>query len=172
MGDFPKLARNAPYLLQRISNKQLDPKVLTPAQRRICVRFLLLEKKHAQHEIAAILMVREQVISKDKKKIQEQNKWVLDDLDEEKIATEIISTAEIASSRLFRQGKNKDAWNVQREAVDVLQTLGYLKRAPIEFKGQMSIQEILKLANEPEDESVLSERPGRGGKNLITNGTS
>lgn len=141
-------------------------------QRRMCVRFLLQQKKHTQVEIATILHVPEEYVSRDKKRIQEQNSWMLDELDERKIAIEIIHTAELASAMLFRNGKPKDAFDVESKMIDVLQTLGYLKRAAIEFKGEVTLQEIVKLANSPdeEDETFLGERSGQGRKNFITNG--
>lgn len=95
-------------------------------------------------------------------------------MDEAKEAVNIIKTAEVASMRLFRKGDEKAAWDVQKQAVEVLQSLGYLRRSPVEFKGQLTIQEILKLANSPDqgDETLPSEGTGRGGKNFITNGAS
>ena len=171
MSDFPKPASSAPHLLNLISQKKLDPSQLTPHQRRICVRFLLQEGKHAQHEIAAILKVREQVISKDKKKIRAQNTWMLDEIDERKIAVGILRSAELFAARLSRGGKYRDAWAVQKECVEVLQNLGYLKRAPIELKGQVTLQEILKLAISGEDGAHPVAIAGNGSSGALTNGS-
>ena len=159
MSDLQKPSSSAPYILRLLSEKKLDPEKINAHQRRICVRFLLQQKKHTQVEIATILHVHESDVSRDKRKIQNENAWMLDELDERKIAIEIIHTAELASAMLFRNGKPKDAFDVESRMIDVLQTLGYLKRAAIEFKGQIDLQEILKLANSPdtEDETFLNE---------------
>lgn len=99
---------------------------------------------------------------------------MVDEIDERQEVVRIMQTADLAVSTLFRAGHVRDAWTVRREAITVLQSLGYLKRTPIEFKGEVSVQEILKLANSPdkEDETFLSERSGQGRKNFIANGTS
>lgn len=173
MPDLQKPSSSAPYLLKLISEQKLNPRALSTHQRRICVRFLLQSRNHTQLEIANILHVPESYVSRDKKKIQQQNEWMMDEVDERRMALEIMMAAHTASPRLFRKGKEKEAVEVLRIAVDTLQTLGYLKRAPIEFKGQLTLQEILKLANgpDPEDETLLSERTGRGGKEFIPNGS-
>ncbi len=174
MSEFVKPQSSAIFFLKKISDKQLEPKQLTRHQRRLCVRYLLTERKHTQQEIASILGVVESVITNDKRKIMEQNVWMVDNIDERQVAVDLAITADVASARLFRKGKEKEAFDVMRQAVDVLQSLGYLKRTAIEIKGEVSIQEILKLANSPdaEDETFLSKTTGRGGKDFITNGAS
>lgn len=174
MPDIQKPSSSAPYILALLKDGKIEPKKINAHQRRVCVRFLLQKKKYTQVEIAEILHVPPVYVYRDKIKIQEQNSWMLDELDERKIAFDIIQTAEFASAALFRNGKPKEAFDVEAKAVDILQTLGYLKRTAIEFKGQIELQEILKLGNTPdtEDETLLSERAGQGRKNFITNGAS
>ena len=173
MANLTKQLSSAPFLLKLISEQKLFADKLTSHQRLVCARFLLTERKHTQNEIATILGVSYVMVHKYKKKIQQQNEWMIDEIDERRMALDILQSAETASARLFRKGKDKEAFEVQRMAIDTLQTLGYLKRAPVEFKGQITLQEILKLANgpDPEDETLLSERTGRGGKEFIPNGS-
>ena len=149
MSELIKQSSSAPFFLEKIAKKEIDPKSLTTHQRRVCVRFLLMEGKHAQYEIAAILKCDPAVITRDKRRIQHQNSWMLDELDERRIAVNLIQVAEIASARLFRQNKSHEAWKVQRELMESLQSLGYVKKKPVEFEGKVSLQEILKLATNP-----------------------
>lgn len=151
-------------MLGQISRKLLDPKDLTAHQKRICTRFLLQDRKHTQHEIASILKVDDSWVSRAKIRIQNEGAWVLDFIDERRIATEIIQTADVATARLFRAGKDKEAWTVRKEAVEVLQTLGYVKKKPVEvdLKGLRTLQEILQLAHGSGIESI-PRRAGQGG---------
>ena len=163
--------QSGPHLLKLISEQKLEPKQLTTHQRRICVRFLLQQGSYTQFEIAQILHIPEVYVYRDKKKIQEQNQWMLDDLDERRIAVDIIQTAERSIARLSKASKQKEAWTVAREMVEVLQTLGYLKRAPIEFKGQVTLEEILKLAaGHKDDENGLLRGTGQRAP-VLTNGS-
>lgn len=118
--------------------------------------------------------VAESQITCDKRRIMEQNLWMVDEINEQQVAVNIALAADTACARLFRKGKEKEAFEVRVKAIDVLQSLGYLKRTPIEFTGQIGLQEIIKLANSPdtENETFLSERTGRGRKNFIENGAS
>lgn len=171
MSDFVIPQKSAIFYLERISKKELDPKRLTKHQRRLCVRYLLVEQKHTQSEIASILQVVDSVITNDKRKIMEQNVWLVDNIDERQVAIDLVIAANTATARLFRKGKEKEALEVKVKAIDALQSLGYLKRAPIEFQGRLTMEEILKLANGPEDENFLSEGTGRGSEKVITNGS-
>lgn len=139
----------------------------------MCIRFLLQEKKHTPYEIASILKTSDSTVYRTRDLIQKQNMWMLDEIDERKFALEIIQTAIAASARLFRQGKNREAWTVEKEAIDVLQSLGFLKKQPLEFKGSLTLQEILKLANaDREDEPGVLREPGSRVEGFLKNGSS
>lgn len=175
MSDSPYQANFAPRLLKQISDKQIDPEQLTPHQRRICVRSLLEEEKYTQNEIAAILHVNFRVISKDAKKIEEQNAWMFDVMvNEPQLIVRTILSAKNKAARLCRQGKYKEAWTVEKECIELLQTLGYVKKKPMEldFKAEYTLVELLKLAadSDRKDETNIL---GKEGRNLqaLTNGT-
>ena len=162
--DIQKPHSSAPFLLGLISKKQLDPTQLSKHQRRICVRFLIHEMKHTQLEIATIMKVTQPTISRDRQLIIKQNMWMLDDLDERKFVVELIQTAEVSSARLFRAGKNKEAFDVKVKLVEMLQSLGYITKKPVEvdFTGQITFQELLKRAAEikpdPRAEAISTNR--------------
>lgn len=162
--DIQKPNNSAPFLLNLISKQQIDPKQLTKHQRRICVRFLIQDMKHTQAEIGAIMKVTQATVSRDRKLIVKQNMWYLDDLDERKFVVELIQTAEVASARLFRGGKNKEAFDVKVKLVEMLQSLGYITKKPLEvdLTAQMSFQELLKRASEikpdPRAEAISTSR--------------
>lgn len=147
MDDSVKLTNNAPFLLKLIISKKLSPKTLTKHQRRICVRYLISERKYTQNEIAEILQVNFRTVSDDKCKIIRDNKWMLKIVDDERYAVHMMAVAEVASARLFKQGKNREAWQVEKECFDLLQDLGYISKKPIKFEGLLSLQEALRRAD-------------------------
>ena len=158
--------QSATFLLKSISNKQLEPSQLTPHQRRLCVRYLLHDMKHTCVEISEILKVHPVTVRKDKQKILKQDTWVLDDLCEIKnVAASAVGVAERAITNLFKQNKNKDAWVVKRELIEMLQSLGYIERKPMELNANLTLLEMLKLAADPKDEKLL----GPAGRELAPN---
>ena len=173
MSDLQKPQNSAIHLLKLIQEQKLDPVLLTSHQRRICIRFLLQDKKYTPQEIADILKVHNTTVYRTKEKIQKQNMWMLEEIDERKFALDLIQTAISASSRLFRQNKNKDAWQVEKECVEMLQSLGFIKRKPIAFEGSITLTEMLKLANgAPEDEHHFLGSAGNGAASHAANGSS
>lgn len=162
--DLQKPQNSAPFLLNLISKQQIDPKQLTTHQRRICVRYLLQDMKHTQTEIATIMKVDNGTVTRDKQKIMKQNSWYVDDIDERKWVIDLIQTAEVASARLFRNGKPKEAFDVKVKTIETLQSLGYITKKPLEvdLTAQMSFQELLKRAAEikpdPRAEALATNR--------------
>lgn len=153
--DLQKPQNSAPFLLNLISTKKIDAKELTPHQRRVCVRFLLQDMKHTQMEIAAIMKVSNAVVTRDKQLIIKQNAWYVDDINEKKWVIDLIQSAEVSSARLYRLGKNKEAFDVKVKCLEMLQSLGYITKKPLEFSGTMTFQELLKRASEPEPTEEL-----------------
>lgn len=171
MAALQKPLSSAVYFLKLIAEKKISPKVLTAHQRRICIRHLLLDGSYTQVEIASILEVHEASVSRDKRRIQEQNGWILDNLDDRRIAVDLITTAERAVARLTKAGRHKDAWTVAKELVEKLQSLGYVKQRPIQFQGKLTLEEMLRLASGgTEGEERVPGEPGGHSAELLTNG--
>ena len=158
----------ASRILKLISEDKLDAKQLTTHQRRICVRFMLHEGKWTQSEIADILGVHRSQIVRDKCKIRKQDSWMLNEIDERQFATDLMRVAELASARLFRKGLEKYAWQVQRECLESLQSLGYLEKKPIEVKGHLTLLEVLNFANS----NGNSQSGNNGSKDAINRASS
>ena len=149
MPDPQKPSQSAIFFLKQLHSKNLDPLKLTRHQRKICVRHLLREHKYSQQEIGQIVGCSRENVSQIKSRILEQDSWMLSAVDERKEAVEIMQKAEACFTHLMKQGKYKDAWNVAREKIEVLQSLGYVKRTPVEIGGQITLLEILKHGKAP-----------------------
>ena len=135
-------------IINRIQNNLVDAANLTMEQRRICVRFLIHDRKLTQLEIAELLKVSRQTIWEDRKAIDSEEFGASLMIDEIAFIRDLISSGEIAIARLFRKGKEKEAFEVQDKLIDRLQSLGYIKRVPQEhnFTGQISLLEVLGIA--------------------------
>ena len=140
------MEETATHLLTRIGKREVSPKLLNQGQRWLCIRFLLNEQKHTSNEIAEIMQVHVTTVWRHRRQMLREHVHLLNDLDERNMAIKLIVTAETASSRLFRKGKEWQAFDVIRNLVKSLQELGYLHRAPIEIEGKMTIQEFLRGA--------------------------
>jgi len=170
MKDLQKPLQSAVFLLKQLSEKTISPQQLSTHQRRICVRFMLQERKHSSHEMAAILQIHSVTVRRYTQQILEQNSWMLDDIDERKIAVDIIQSADVACARLFRKGREKDAFTIKKDAIELLQSLGYLKRKPIEVEANLTLLEIIKLAhaNTETNQETFDSGNGRGVEKLLT----
>lgn len=148
--DLQKPQNSAPFLLGLIAKQKIEPQQLTKHQRRVCVRYLLQDMKHTQTEIATILKTTCATVTRDKQQIIKQNAWYVDDIDEKKWVVDLIQTAEVAAARLFRNGKHKEAFDVKVKCIEMLQSLGYITKKPLEvdLTAQLSFQELLKHASE------------------------
>ena len=87
-------------------------------------------------------------VRRDIQRIKEQNSWMLDNIDERKVVLDLIQTAEVASARLMKNGRIKDAWTVNKELVETLLELGYLKSKQPDLNENPTFVELLKLASE------------------------
>lgn len=144
-----KKSQSAVFLLQQIQSGAIDPTKMKTRQREICVRHLLLEYKYSHQEIAQIVGSVRETITRMKARILEQDGWMLSKIDERKIAVDMIQKAEMCFTRLVKKEKYKEAWNIEKEKIESLQSLGYLTRTPIEVEGRLTLLEILKRANTP-----------------------
>jgi len=156
MSLYQKPLQSGARILELVQEKKLMPTQLTTHQRRICVQYMLHERKWTESEIADMLQVHRVTIARDKARIRTQDTWMLDNIDAGKLVVKVIQDAEVVSARLFRSSKYKDAWTVMKEMIELLQSLGYVKSKPSEVRGHLTLLEIVKLANS--DGSPLTEQ--------------
>lgn len=156
-----KPSQSAIFLLQQIQSKALDPKKMTRRQREVCVRHLLNEYKYSQQEIAGIVGCVRETVSHIRSRILKQDSWMLDDVDERKIAVDLMQKAEMCFTKLVKKEKYKEAWNVEKEKVEVLQSLGYVTHEPIKIEGQITLLELLKRANQQPAGQFISDSQRR-----------
>lgn len=150
--DSQKPGKSAVFLLEQIQKKALQPEQLTKHHKKICVRYLLSDKKYSMLEIGTLMKIPTSTLYRYRDEIRLQNEYMLSDLDERKLALEWIEAGETACARLFRKGKEKDAIEVLTRMMEALQSLGYVKRKPIEIEGDVTLEEILKRGKEKRTE--------------------
>lgn len=143
MSELQSVQALATTWIKAIAEHRITPEQLETHQRRIIVRYMLRERKWLQWEIAEFLHTDPATITRDKQRIQRQNAWQLDLIDERRMALELMEIAELAGARLIRKGKEYEAWRVARECADALQSLGYLQTAPVSVQGGFTFMEVL-----------------------------
>jgi hypothetical protein len=156
-----KLTQFATTILKGIAEKTINPETLSIDQRRLCVQYMLHEKKWTQLEISEIMHTCRKTVQNDKEAILETNMVMLLRLDNRKWALELIHTAAMASARLFRKGREREAWQVEKECVEMMQTLGFVGKEPEKMEGTLKLLEMLKY----ERDSYIRGNEGEGNDN-------
>lgn len=130
-----KISLLAVAIITKIQNKTFDPDELSDIHRRLCVRFLMYQtaKAYTLFEIAELFQVSRATVIRDKKIIRTEGAMAQLVLDESEIAIELKESAEKYATLLEKNGKYKDAWTVLKENMEMMQSLGYIKKAATEI---------------------------------------
>ncbi len=111
----------------------VSPEALTPRLRRKVVELYLRERSEATNRmIAEIAGVSEWTVSRYKRRLVEQLGWEVDELDVRRVATETKIKATELFTKAVRAKEFATAWRIHKEYVEVMQSLGYVKRAPLQ----------------------------------------
>jgi hypothetical protein len=155
-------------LLNNIQSGEMDPKELSTEKKILCVQFMIQQQSYTVQEMANLLQVDRTTIYNYKKKMYQEDALAQLVIDESVIALEMIETAQHASAKLMSQKKFKDAWTVRRECIDMLQSLGYVKKVKVELnvKGSIDLLGILNLESSMREK----ESPDDGEENNGPNG--
>lgn len=132
-------------LLTDIQSGALDPNTLSTEKKTMCVQFMILQQSYTVQEMANLLQVSRVTIYNYKKNLYQENSLAQLVIDEATIALEMIETAQHAAAKLMSQKKYKDAWTVRRECLEMLQTLGYVKKVEqkLNVKGSIDLLHVL-----------------------------
>lgn len=121
-------------ILKMVQDGTLEPKKLSEDQRRVCVRWMYHDThSYTAAEIGGILQVSSQTIYRDIKIINDDPIYSKLIIDEIQVVNKLVRVAEFASGRLLRLSKYKEAWSVLKECSEMLQSLGYMKKAAVEI---------------------------------------
>lgn len=109
---------------------EIDVKTLNSIQRRSIVFFMLKSGRYHQQEIADLLGYSATRICQLNKELKESYIDFIDGMEIKKEAGLHIQRANTAYIELNKQGKWKEAWEVTRELIQDLQSLGYIHKEP------------------------------------------
>lgn len=140
-----KGSQTAIFWLNQIKNKEIEPRSLKPRQRALCVRHLVNSYDYTHEQMGAIMGLERSAITKMIHRILTQDSWVLDEMDARKMATDMMQAAGVCFGRLMKKGRERDAWNIKKELIETLQSLGYIHREALKVEGEMTLLEIFKL---------------------------
>lgn len=121
---------------------------------------MIQQQSYTVIEMATLLKVDRGTIYNYKKKLYQEDALSQLIIDESTMALEMIDTAQHASAKLMSQKKYKDAWTVRKECIEMLQSLGYVKRVEqkLNVKGSIDLLAILNV----EADLRIKESPDNG----------
>jgi len=90
-------------------------------------------------QIAELIGTTTQNVSKLKKKILRESAWQIRGLDVVRLATETTQLGVQIQKRMLKAGQLAEAWKVQVDMVKILQSFGFVTKAPQEIKVQAAI---------------------------------
>lgn len=155
-------------LLNNIQSGEIDPKELSTEKKILCAQFMIQLQSYTVVEMANILQVDRTTIYNYKKKMYQEDALSQLVIDESVIALEMIETAQHVSAKLMSEKKYKDSWTVKRECIDMLQSLGYVKRVEqkLNVRGSIDLLAILNVEYDLREK----ESPDNGDENDGSNG--
>lgn len=128
-------------IIAKIKDKTLEPRTLSPDDRRRCVEMLYGEG-YSTAEMAQILKRDERTIKRDIAAVRAANAFTPTAAFGEQMTGELLRQAEISTARLRRIARESGvsgmerlmaeaaAWKVFKEMIEKLQSLGHLPRVP------------------------------------------
>lgn len=163
----PVQAGSVLSLIRDLQSGRTSGANLSIEDRRRCVEHLSAEG-YSVPEIAEILRANERTVARDRKAIREANALKVEPGFIEQTVGHLVRQAEQSVARLRRMSRDKDsplssrveaeraAWDVGRELVQSLQSLGYLPTAARELKADLR-HSVSVGAGEADDPDVLKE---------------
>jgi hypothetical protein len=111
---------------------------------------------YTQDEIAEVFRVHRQTILRDDKANRKEMAKLVDQVDVEAMAGELIALASQLRAKAIRTKDYSLAWKIQRDLINDLQSLGYLPRAPEQHQVQIgTFVDLLQLASKPVEATVV-----------------
>lgn len=141
--------RSVIEIIRDIKATSLDPKSLSPEDRRACVMHLSTEGLTVP-EIAQVLKVSDRTIARDRKAIQESNAIWHDPHLAGQFAGRVVAEADACIARIRRATRDKGAphavkvegeracFEIVNKATLCLQSLGYLPSAAQQIKADLT----------------------------------
>ncbi len=135
-------------LIQQIKAGAINPRTITKEDRQQCVAVLMLEGYPLSH-IAQILGRSDKTIGRDLAEIRGKNSLTPSFELAKQLIGELLAKARTHQAHLMRLARSTDgsigdkvqaeylAWRVEKEAVEKLQTLGYLPLKPQQVVGDV-----------------------------------
>lgn len=123
---------NPPEVLEGLKNKTFDPKTLDVQSRRCIVDYLFYKVIPNETKIAERLKVHRNTIVKDMAAIRSEKSQ------NTKFSTEVMGTeyffhSQTIFEKLMANKKYKEAHDVLTKTLDVLQSLGFVFKKPVEM---------------------------------------
>ena len=127
-------------IVKRLQDKHIDGKLLPPEIRLNVVE--ILSHGHTRAEISHLIGMCEKTIERDIKKLRDGVVSIVKDLTVEKVGGSLRRTASFLMTRAVKAKDYKLAWQIKKELTEMLQSMGFVIRKPIETKIEIT-EELL-----------------------------
>ncbi len=143
--------------LQDIKSGSVNPRSLSPADRRLLVSFLTVEGQ-SNAEIAHLLRVSDRTIERDKRSLREENAIAKNPKLLEQIVGKLMSEAEVCIQRIRKFQRDSEAspaakidgehrcFQIVSELTERLQSLGFLPTAAARIEADLKQSADLSLS--------------------------
>jgi predicted transcriptional regulator len=151
------------FLIQQIKDGILNPKTLSKDIRQRCVEFLLYEG-YTEMQVAQILMRSDKTVSRDLAEIRERNAIAPNINLAQQIIGDMLQKSTVHHKYLMRLARSPEAstseksqseflaWRVLKEAIEKMQSLGYLPLKPQEI-----VEDIFHHGADADNEKSIEE---------------
>lgn len=171
---LPAHADSPGRLLREITEHRLDPKTLTPQQRRACL-LLMADGKHTSTELAELFGVTPSCIRMDLKGLREiqgreVREWTLDH-----VLGYLAMSAERYAAMAIKQQDVALAWTIKRDTVRLLKELGLVGKQEQQSAMQLTINmlgESYDRAREVLAQKLAPELTGEVARSLTESATT
>ena len=131
-------------VVARLKEKKITGKDLPRDVRMNVVN--VLRRTYTEAEIGHLLGLSHRTITRVVKASREDESGLVADLTIDKVAGESIAIARMLQTAAWKKGSLGLVWQIQRELVANLQSMGYVHTAPTEIKGEVEAgPELIKL---------------------------
>jgi hypothetical protein len=131
-------------LVEKLRTKDLTFRSLHKPERLAIVAALSAD--HTQGEIAKLLGCSRDTVNSDMRRIRAQSVQLVESLTVETQAGELIRVGRWLAQKAAAKGDYAGSWRILKELNEQLQSMGFVKRAPLEFQGKMTFVDLLASA--------------------------
>lgn len=153
--------RSTLEVIEQLRDKQFSGKAL-PRDVRIEVVACLHYEGMSQWDISKLLGMGPGTVYRDMNVIKARNAKLVKKINVDRVAGNLVRNAEILKTKAVQVKNYALAWQIDRELIQMLQEMGYLRRAPEEHVVQHNVKATREDREKLDDEQLIHRLRSRG----------